>query len=133
MRYECNKLFVDQLTALGKHLGKDPGYLKYKYVGTDAVQDVYVVYFNYDSRCMVADAIVFWSGWRINYQSINRPGLFIYEPEKSLKDECLELVDGAYKCADEMLISSYGREERMKIKGYLSDLRTALNKIEDNT
>lgn len=92
MRHELTKLFTDQLNALAKHLGKDVGWLHYKYIATDSVHDVYVVYFNYDSHCLHADAIVFWSGWRINYQSINRPGLFIYEPEKSLKHECLKLI-----------------------------------------
>ena len=136
MRHECNKLFHDQLRALVDYL--DYEYLDanicIKYIGNDeGERDMHLVR-TFPFNCDFPMLIVYWNGIDMYYEEINDdPELFDYNPKKSLKDECLKLVDDAVNRIDQMLVVSGGNDMLSGIKLCLENLSTNLNKIKDNT
>ncbi len=91
---EQHELFNDMVEALCKQLAP----YEYKkdniqcfYCRSDEIDDIYLIYFDYYSDA-AADIIVHWNGERMSYQIATECKAFIYEPKKSLKDECLKLI-----------------------------------------
>ncbi len=60
------------------------------YSRSEGNDEVYLVYFDYNYRAPV-DMIVYWNGARMLYQLVDMP--IEWEPKKSVKDECLKLID----------------------------------------
>lgn len=131
-QYELFNGYLDSLLVYTlRVIDRDNMYYSYCY--SENMYDIYTVNFQYNGFAGI-HLIVYWNGKRMLYQSVSPVLNVNYEPKKSLKDECLELIEGAYKCADEMLDNSYyERERKCRIMTYISDIRTIVNKIEDST
>lgn len=126
--------YLDALLTDTLRVNVDKDNMSYFYCYSENMEDIYTVKFHLTFNGIGIHIIVYWDGKRMLYQNVSSVLNVDYEPKKSLKDTCLELIEGAYTCAEEMLDHSYyERERKCRIMTYISDLRTTLNKIEDNT
>lgn len=96
MRHERTKLFHDQLRALVDYLGYEylDANICIKYIGNDEGDNDMHFVRSFPFNCDFPMLIVYWNGIDMYYEEINDdPELFDYEPKKSVKDECLKLID----------------------------------------
>ncbi len=104
----------------------------YSYCYSEYMEDIYTVHFQYNGFSGI-HIIVYWNGNRMLYQSVSPVLNVDYKPKKSVKDECLKLVDDADKRIDQMLVVSGGNDMLRGIKLCLENISTTLGKMKDNT
>ena len=129
-------LFIEHLDALlndALKVNVDRDNMSYFYCYSENMEDIYTVKFHLTFNGIGIHLIVYWNGKRMFYQSVSPLRIVDYEPKKSLKDECLKLVDDADKRIDQMLVVSGGNDMLRGIKLCLENLSTTINKIKDNT
>lgn len=90
-QYELFNGYLDSLLVYTlRVIDRDNMYYSYCY--SENMYDIYTVNFQYNGFAGI-HLIVYWNGKRMLYQSVSPVLNVNYEPKKSLKNTCLELMD----------------------------------------